>query len=379
MKKIVVDAYSIISALGSGVAANFDQMLKGISGVKEHHKPAIDENPVWISLVAAEQLAINNLPAYSHYEQLLITSILDAHTDSLVNLSDPETLFVFSTTKGNISLLEIQPLTSDLVEQMQLSHSALRVTQFFNNKNKPVVISNACISGVAALLYSKRILESGQYKHVVVAGADTISKFVYSGFQSFQALSPSPCHPFSEVRNGINLGEAGATIIISAENENHSQKENIYIGQGGISNDSNHISGPSRTGRELSTVINNAISESGLTAGDIDFISAHGTATPYNDEMEARAFYLSGLQETPVNSLKGYFGHTLGAAGIVESAISMMSLKKGIALSSLGYQSPGLTPTLKIIETPLYKNMKHCLKTASGFGGCNAAIVFSKN
>ncbi len=95
--------------------------------------------------------------------------------------------------------------------------------------------------------------------------------------------------------------------------------------------------------------------------------------------MEAKAFHLSGLKTTPVNSLKGYFGHTLGAAGLVESAICILSLQKGVAVASKGYKSPGVFPELNILESPLYKPMKNCLKTASGFGGCNAAIVFSRN
>jgi len=377
MKKTVVDSFSIVSALGVGADTAFEHLLKGVSGVQEHHRPEIDAAPIWVSAVNNEILESVSPEGFSRYEKLLITSILDAHKNSSVNLSSDETLFVFSTTKGSIELLDTEPVTPELIARINLFHSASLVAKHFGNKNQPVVISNACISGVVALLYAKRILESGQYKNIVVAGADTISKFVYSGFQSFQALSPGPCHPFSESRNGINLGEAGATIILTTAEE--SQSDSISIEAGSISNDSNHISGPSRSGEELSIVIDKALSGSGLTAGDIDFISSHGTATPYNDEMEAKAFYLSGLQTTPVNSLKGYFGHTLGAAGLVESAICMMSLLKNVAVASKGYEGPGLKPALNIIEEPVYKNMKHCLKTASGFGGCNAAIIFSKN
>ncbi len=379
MKKTVVASFNIVSALGSGADVNFDQMLNGISGVREHHLPDIDAQPVWVSMVTETQLGLSLPESYSHYEKLLIASIKGAQDNSMINLSGDDTLFVFSTTKGSIALLESEAITPELMGKLSLFNSASLVAKYFGNNNQPVVISNACISGVVALLYAKRMLDSGQFKNVVVAGADTISKFVYSGFQSFQALSPGPCHPFSETRDGINLGEAGATIILTASNELLPEMEHIYIEAGSISNDANHISGPSRTGEELSAVINKAINSSGLTAADIDFISAHGTATPYNDEMEARAFHLSGLHATPVNSLKGYFGHTLGAAGLVEASICLMSLKQNVVVASKGYVGPCVTPSLNIIEKPYYKTMKHCLKTASGFGGCNAAIVFSKN
>ncbi len=378
MKKILVDSINIISPLGKEVDDNFDQVLQGVSGVKEYSDPAISDSPAWVSKIVSpisDEIVLDN---YSRYEQLLIASIKAAHKNSLVDITSKETLFVFSTTKGSISLLETENENPDITEGVNLFHSADLVTSYFANPNTPVVISNACTSGIVALIYAKRILDGGSYKNIVVAGADTISKFVYSGFQSFQALSPGPCHPFSENRNGINLGEAGATIILTAADENYTGNR-IYLEAGSISNDSNHISGPSRTGAELSGVINKAIALSGLTAGDIDFVSAHGTATPYNDEMEAKALHLSGLESAPVNSLKGYFGHTLGAAGLVESVICIQSLLKNTAVASKGYEHPGVIPPLNIIQTPLYKNMKYCLKTASGFGGCNAAIIFSKN
>lgn len=379
MKKVFVDSLNIVSVLGGSAEVNFEQVLNGISGVSEHYLPAINEQPVWVSVMDDHHLDLPELNGYSRFEKLLILSVTATLEASSIDVKSNDTLFVFSTTKGSISLIDSEEYSPALKEKMELFYSAKRVTEYFKNKNKPVVISNACISGVAALIYAKRLLMSADYKNIVVTGADTVSKFVYSGFQSFQALSPGPCHPFSATRDGINLGEAGATIILCASEKTIPEKENIFIDGGSISNDSNHISGPSRTGIELSDIINNAIHDSGLTPGDIDFISAHGTATPYNDEMEAKAFLRSGLHATPVNSLKGYFGHTLGAAGLVESAISIMSLKQDVAVASKGFEEPVMEPELNIIKTPLYKSMKHCLKTASGFGGCNAAIIFTKN
>ena len=376
MKQVVVDAYNIISSLGTDAETNFRNLLNGVPGVEQHQSNKVDDQPAWVSLIPDSLLPVAG-ENYSRYENFLISSVNEASQHSDVNLSSPETLFVFSTTKGNISLLEEDTFQGDQTSQLELFTSAKKVTTHFNNPNEPVVISNACISGVVALLYAKRMLDAGLYKNAVVAGADTISRFVYSGFRSFQALSNGQCHPFSSQRDGINLGEAAATMILTSAPTAASGK--ISVGEGSISNDSNHISGPSRTGLELAAAIQTALDRSGITAADIDFISAHGTATPYNDEMEAKAFYESGLATTPVNSLKGYFGHTLGAAGIVESVISIISLVKNIAVVSAGYKEPGLAPELNVITNPVHKTMKHCLKTASGFGGCNAAIIFYKN
>ncbi len=121
--------------------------------------------------------------------------------------------------------------------------------------------------------------------------ADLISSFIYSGFQSFQAISPNPCRPFDADRDGISLGEAAATVILSANKTPGS----ILLGGGSVSNDANHISGPSRTGEELFLAISSALKQSGTSNDEIDFISAHGTATRYNDEMEAKAFHLASM------------------------------------------------------------------------------------
>jgi 3-oxoacyl-[acyl-carrier-protein] synthase-1 len=220
-----------------------------------------------------------------------------------------------------------------------------------------------------------RLIQSGQYENVVVAGADVITKFILSGFQSFQAVSPQPCRPFDAARNGITLGEGASTVMLSA---NKKYATDIEVMGGSVSNDANHISGPSRTGEELALVINKAMQQAGVEQTGIDFVSAHGTATPYNDEMEAKAIALTGLQATPVNSLKGYYGHTLGAAGLIESVISMQSLKNNVVLPTKGFETLGVTKPLNVTNTMLHGSFNNCLKTASGFGGCNAALVFGK-
>src|SRR4030095_1681042 len=121
--------------------------------------------------------------------------------------------------------------------------------------------------------------------------------FIYSGFRSFQAISPKPCRPFDAARDGISLGEGAATVVLSATNFPGA----VQLSGGSVSNDANHISGPSRTGEELWLAISRALKQAGVQTDEIDFISAHGTATRYNDEMEARAIHLGSMQEIPVN------------------------------------------------------------------------------
>jgi len=241
--------------------------------------------------------------------------------------------------------------------------------------NKPLLVSNACISGLLALLMGLRLIQSGRYENAVIAGCDVITKFILSGFQSFMAVSAYPCKPFDAERDGVTLGEGAATVILSSQKKYASD---IKLAGGSVSNDANHISGPSRTGEELALAINNALNNAQISALDIDFISAHGTATIYNDEMEAKAISLANMESVPVNSLKGNFGHTLGAAGLIESVISIHSLNENIVLPTKNFNSPGVSKPINICCTLQTAALKNCLKTASGFGGCNAALVFSK-
>jgi 3-oxoacyl-[acyl-carrier-protein] synthase-1 len=147
------------------------------------------------------------------------------------------------------------------------------------------------------------------------------------------------------------------------------------VGEGFTTNDANHISGPSRTGEGLFIAINRILKS---TPDPIDYISAHGTATPYNDEMESIAITRAGLQAVPVNSFKGYWGHTLGAAGVIESIMSTYSMRNSVLFNTLGYQEIGVTNPILIVDNLTEMEINNCLKIASGFGGCNAALLFHK-
>jgi 3-oxoacyl-[acyl-carrier-protein] synthase-1 len=305
---------------------------------------------------------------------MYILSIRDAVGRCGVDVRSERTLFLFSTTKGNIDLLAGKDQAK--AERLGLPAMAKHVTRFFGNPNQPVVLSNACISGVVALLMGSYYVREGLYDHVVVTGGDIVSEFTLSGFSSLQALGAGPCKPFDASRDGINLGEACATVILARERQSSAD---VALKGGATSNDANHISGPSRTGEGLLRVINQALRQSGVSGGEIGYVSAHGTATVYNDEMEAKALHSAGLGEAPVNSLKGYYGHTLGAAGVLETVLAGWSLQKGTLLPSLGYSRHGVSLPLRVVKENTQTSLTHCLKTASGFGGCNAALVLSKH
>ena len=377
-----VAAHNIFSPLGATSAATFAAVAAGHSAVAEYPGLLAGNNAVWAACLPAGWAQARPELAglagnFSPFELLLIASIRAATAGAGVELASARTAFVFATTKGNIGLLdEAAEVSAVPVSRLSLAASAQAVARHFGNLATPVVVSNACISGVAALLVAQRLLASGQYDAAVVAGADTVSQFVLAGFQAFQALSGGPCKPFSADRDGINLGEAAATIVLTAQPP--AAGPVVRLAGGAISNDANHISGPSRTGAELAQAIGQALAEAGLTAADVDFISAHGTATPYNDAMEAKAFALSKIQTKPVHSIKGALGHTLGAAGLVESVLSVLALMEGCLLPTAGYSQPMQPEALAIATTTQPADLRVGLKTASGFGGCNGALVFAR-
>jgi len=377
MQDVFIVSDNILSPIGLTTAENFTKLKTGVSGIKKHYNTAISDEPFYASLFNQKlNFGIENDQEYTRFEQLLIASVKNALPSSGVDAADKKTVLIVSSTKGNISLLETEDNNRQLYNRISMPSSAKLVAEYFGFVNQPVVVSNACISGIMAILTGMRLMQSGKFENAVIVGADVITKFVLSGFQAFQAISSQPCKPFDKSRDGITLGDGAATVILSSKKQNI---DDIKVLGGAVSNDANHISAPSRTGEELGYAIKKSLVQAQLDPRDIDFISAHGTATDYNDEMEAKAIMLAGLQAAPVNSLKGYYGHTLGAAGLIESIISIHSLKENVIIPTLGFEEAGVSSPINICTCLLPGNFKHCLKTASGFGGCNAAVVFGKD
>ena len=218
---VFIHAHNIISPLGVTSEANFDNVLQGKTGIQKQLNIAIDDAELHASLIDDNSFLhfINEQNNFTRFETLAIASIQQSLKEATIDVSSEKTIFILSTTKGNIALLENNEVNTELYKRISLFHSAKLIAQHFNNQNTPVVISNACISGIAAIIYAKRMLENGVYENAVVVGADTISKFVYSGFKSFHALSKGICKPFSFDRDGINLGEAAATVILSTSSQ----------------------------------------------------------------------------------------------------------------------------------------------------------------
>ena len=366
---------TLISALGFGSQENLEAIRSYHSGITLQTDKRIADTPLLAATLSQDRLQQQaeaiGVSGYPRMEQLFILTINELIRQSGQTLEDKTCGLILSTTKGNIDLLARHTEHPD--EAVFLWKMAENIAGYFHAEERMHVISNACISGVSALIAGKRMIENGIYRRVIVAGGDLLSHFITSGFGSFRSLSSRPCRPYDSSRDGLNLGEACGAVLLSSEGT----EEHVILSGGAVSNDANHISGPSRTGDGLYFAIRQAMQEAGTAPQDISFVNAHGTATVYNDEMESKALTLAHLEQVPVHSLKPYFGHTLGASGIIESIVCMHELKQGILFGTPGYETPGVPMPIPVYATHRSIPMKHCVKTASGFGGCNAAIVLS--
>jgi len=364
MTKVYLGKYDAMCALGSTIQEIYENMKANRTGLKNHQFTFGEGfNFPFGKFENSNLTAINKKSSLFNSICLQnIQHLLDAEN---INLDNPDHLLILATTKGSITSL------SQNKAEANLSHTLSFLQKELNCYHQPLLISNACVSGVSALNYAHDFVKTERYKKVLVCAADLISDFVVSGFNTFQALSEYACTPYDENRSGVSLGEAVAVALVSNE------ESEIEIMGGASSNDANHISGPSRDGSGLALAVSKAMKAAQIS--DFDLINAHGTATNFNDEMECKAFHLLDLQDTPLNSLKGYFGHTLGAAGLLESIICTEMMKSELALKSLGFKTLGLTQNLSILQENKKIPINKVLKTASGFGGCNAAIIFKKN
>lgn len=373
-RKVYIADTNIITPLGFDVPSNVKKVLEGFSGIQEVEDKNLMPLPFYASIVDENDVdiafaRITNEGTFTKLEKMMILALYPMVNQERIN---EKTAFILSTTKGNIDALKNN--TQNGVGQAQLSVLARKVADFFRFKTEPIVVSNACVSGILAVSVAKRLIQSERYDQVFVVAGDVVSQFVLAGFNSFQAMSNSICKPYSINRSGVNLGEAAAAVLVTAAMEN---AKVAVLGDASI-NDANHISGPSRTGEGLFRSIEIAMAEAGIESASIDYISAHGTATPFNDEMEAIAFNRLNLQNIPVNSLKGYYGHTLGASGLLETVVAIASMQENKLIASLGFDEIGVSQSINVIEKNQSKTTRRFLKTASGFGGCNTAVVFEK-
>lgn len=375
MAYIIAD--NIISPLGETSEENYLSVKAGRSGIRAY-EPGTCNIPegFYASLLFEdfETLALRSAQKAIANALKNIANELKTIGNARLELKGKRTAFILSSTKGNIE------------ENISLADSAQRIASQLGIDSKPIVVCNACISGLSALILGNRLIDSGLYDAAIVCGCDTPRQFILSGFQSLKALSPEPCRPFDMERMGLNLGEAAATLILS---KNPIQGNSWRMGDGFIRNDAFHISTPSKTADglylSLQRTLESFTKEISSTCKQIDmkahlaFINAHGTATLFNDQMESVAIGRAGLSDLPANAYKSFWGHTMGAAGILETIISMKAIDDDTILGTRGFSELGVSGKMNICAENRPTDKKGFIKMLSGFGGCNATIWAAKS
>ncbi len=358
--------------MGMSTEQNYLAVKAGQSALRRYEQHWGLPDAFTASLFTDEQNAAMHLDGFTRFEALVMRCVQPLLATAGIDVASDRVVFILATTKANIEQLQRgnEP-TSDIVP----GEAAQKIARALGFTTMPIVVCNACISGVAAIVLAQQLLEAGTYDTAVVCGADVQDKFTVSGFQSLKAVAEDACRPFDIERLGLNLGEGAAAMVLQREGVGADKEASCCIEAGAVRNDAFHLSSPSKTGEGARLALQ-AIHATEL-ASELAFINAHGTATMFNDQMESIAIERAGLQSVPVNALKGTFGHTMGAAGILETVISIAALHDHTILGSRGFEELGVSGHIRLSNRHEATDKRRFVKMISGFGGGNAAISVS--
>lgn len=370
MLKVV--STNIVSPLGMSLQENWRAVMQGRSALRRLENNKGIPLPFVASVFTPEQVEELAVEGFTRFESLAIRSITEALTHTDLDVHGERTIFILSTTKADVEELGFAAERDGDYHRPALS--AQRIAEHVGIGGGAIVCCNACISGVSAQILADRLISCGHYDNAVVCGADLVSSFTASGFLSFKSLSNEACRPFDADRQGLNLGEAAATIVFTRAD---SLRDGDWLFERGeMDNDAFHLSTPAPSGEGARKVMEAVMK--GRDASELAFISAHGTATMFNDQMESVAIEKAGLSSVPLTALKGWFGHTLGASGVLEVILGMMAVSESVVLPLRGFREIGVSGKVNLSPELRATDKNSFLKMISGFGGCNAAALYRR-
>lgn len=370
MLKVV--STNIVSPLGMSSQENWRAVMQGRSALRRLENYKGIPLPFVASVFTPEQVEELAVEGFTRFESLAIRSITEALTHTDLDVHGERTIFILSTTKADVEELGFAAERDGDYHRPALS--AQRIAEHVGIGGGAIVCCNACISGVSAQILADRLISCGHYDNAVVCGADLVSSFTASGFLSFKSLSNEACRPFDADRQGLNLGEAAATIVFTRAD---SLRDGDWLFERGeMDNDAFHLSTPAPSGEGARKVLEAVMK--GRDASELAFVSAHGTATMFNDQMESVAIEKAGLSSVPLTALKGWFGHTLGASGVLEVILGMMAVSESVVLPLRGFREIGVSGKVNLSPELRATDKNSFLKMISGFGGCNAAALYRR-
>jgi 3-oxoacyl-[acyl-carrier-protein] synthase II len=398
--RVVVTGAGIVTALGLGWKINSEGFR---AGKKAFRPVTLFDVSRQRSKIAAEvdlpeklpatKLSPNGLRRLNRASKMLLLAAQEAWTQA--GWKPQENLpVVLGSTSGEMSLGEKyvqQTIKSPLARKnqptrlvhYQVQQQGLDLCNAFDFCGPVTTISNACASGANAIGHAFEILRNGRAEKVLTGGYDALCHLTFSGFDSLQALSPTPCRPFDAQRDGLTLGEGAA--ILTLETLEHARKRNAeilgeIIGYGATT-DTHHLTQPHPEGNAAFAAMTAACASAKISPEQVDYVNAHGTATAQNDATETAAINRwagARAKILPVSSTKSSIGHLLGAAGAVEAVICLMALRGQFLPPQM---SPGkIDPAcnFEIVREPADKKIEIALSNSFGFGGANASLIFRR-
>lgn len=369
---IIADAVAV-TALGQTLSQSWRNLCAGKSAIRSIQR--FD--------TAAYQSRVGAAADYPHKDtyRSRIFSLINLVLDQLGPVP-ADTMVLTATTKAGIDNLErSQKGERVALSDIRLAAVAEMVTERLNLSATGGNVSAACASSTLAISLGASWIRNGSADVVLVVCVDLLSEFVFSGFSALGALSAQACQPFDRHRRGLSLGEGAAALLLMS-NERVRCEQRDVLGEvvgWGATNDAVHITAPDRHGAGLASAILTALQTANLTVEEIRAVSAHGTGTVYNDAMELTALQqISGDRSIPAHSVKGAIGHTLGAAGGIEVALGLCSLKEQKLPPTVGLVTPDPQALGWVADTPTAFEGTHLLSMNSGFGGINAALILKR-
>lgn len=382
---VAIAGCGAITAVGCGVDALLAALrtnASGLRGCAKFNSPRFQSSVV--GAVSPEWWGERPAGVEDPAWQLATISLKEARgeaTSILSSISPARAGLVLSTTKANVEALERfadgRPCSDSARRHLQGNLLADDLAAEHGARGPVQCVSTACVSGLIAIQQGAKMIQRGEADAVFVVGVDHLSAFVVAGFTALKALDPDGCRPFDASRCGLSPGEAGAAIVLVRDN--FATASSIKIRGWGGSNDANHLTGPSRDGSGLAQAIRSALASAKLSPAEIDYVNAHGTGTPYNDAMESLALKtIFGDACPPFSGLKGMLGHTLGAAGVVETIACVLAMRENFLPGTprLNNAAEGV-PAGIVREPRAGARLKYVLKLNTGFGGTNGALILN--
>ena len=363
---------NITSPLGLTTGENYAAVRRGETGLKVMDGCLGVPGRFCVGIFPEDRKAALRMDGFSWYESLVIHSVSDALARASVDPASPGTVLIIGTSTAGVD--ELGDVPEKDRNYLAPGVAAKKIADHLGFVNLPITVSNACISGATAQMLADRLIAAGYYDTAVVCGADVLSAFVLAGFESFKALSPTECRPFDIERLGLNIGECAATVVLTRDPD--PDADAWYIVDGCLNNDAYHVSAPVPSGDGVCRTAKRILTPE--LKASLACVTAHGTATMFNDQMESKAIEGAGLGDIPTTALKPHYGHTFGASGVVEAIITMCSLDEGIIPPVLGFEEIGVSGKMNVCTRPVHTDKRAFIKLQSGFGSCNGAMVYAK-